>query len=261
MYVRLLGAVGLLVALVFVALGVASVDDGKRPSEVVTTAGPAAPVLSLDGQFSLDAPLITVQSFASVTVPAERIDVALAIAGTLGFGSSNLDLTSREAVGPILTVLQLAGAGEPVIDRFASSPFSPATAGVMRFSWDRPDTFEALMESVLEAAVDSRVSVTGIEVRMALNDCSEPLTRARAAAFEAAEVEARDLARAAGLSIGEVVAISETPSALLNQAAQVGADECGTLRPAITFGTSNIDRPALGLVRVNVGLIVAFAIE
>ncbi len=114
---------------------------------------------------------------------------------------------------------------------------------------------------MIEAVRDSRVSLASIETRAALNDCTEPLALARAAAFEAATDEARDLARAAGLTIGQVVAISETPSTFLSEAAQIGADECGTLRPPITFGTSNLDRPAFDSVRVNVGLIVAFAIE
>jgi hypothetical protein len=260
-YARFLGAVGLVVGLVFIALGIVSVDDAGQGTEVIATAGPAAPVLSPDGQFDLDRPAITVQAHGSVTAPAERVDVALILSGGSGSSAFGFELLDREEIGPILTSLRLAGVPDPTIDSFVSSPFRTNVAGVLRFSWNRPDTFDALLDSVIEAASDTRYSVDGIETVVALDGCEEELATARETAFAAAEAEALELARVAGVTLGEVVAVTETTAVPLMAASIVTIDECGTVRPSSVITTSNLDRPSFESLTVNVSLIVAFAIE
>jgi hypothetical protein len=230
------------VALGALAVGiVAAVDDGPEPSSASTPpSGEEDGATSTSGKRT-----ISVTGLGEVDVKPDALRTWLGVQAQAPSANAALD-QANERAATLLAALQGAGVSEDDIQTSGIS-LSPVydSSGRRITAYQASNQVTAVLRDLdrAGATLDAVAGLVGDDIRIDgvsffVDDLAAAESEARAAAIDDARRRADDYARAAGVSVGEVLIISETtvdiPAPLAEMAA---ADGAGSARDSVPLSS------------------------
>ena len=230
--------------------------------DTVTGAGGNA----LTGSSSL--PGLTVVGYGDATAKPDEAIVRLTIGqGEVGFSTSDsprLQLIDEAELKPVTEALKKQGIDDKTIEvnTLVSSPYGLGQGSAqITFRWGKPDD----MKSILDLAgntvrQNTNQGLQNITVLFTVKDCEPLEQQSWSAALDDAKNRAERLAKIAGLQLGNIVAISESPG----PASLYGvASGCAALEelPATDLASASFSKNSATQVEVDTSLQVTFALK
>lgn len=164
-------------------------------------------------------PGITVVGYAESKAAPDSVIIRLTIGSgmePLSFGSSGpqLELIGEEDLEPVVKALKDAGASADDIslNTFAPNNYGPFGAGAAQitFRWSQPEDVSSIVQAAQDAVRrDTQYALQNIEVTFTLAECQPLEEDAQRSALDDARRRAERLAEMAGVSVGDITAISE----------------------------------------------------
>ena len=196
---------------------------------------------------------VTVNGEATVTSPPDEAVIVLTVENDAATATAAMDATSTQS-NDLLTKLKSVGVEDAAIQTssvtlYPVRTYDPTTGKETLTGYRAQNSVKltlkdaATVAKVLAAGVEAGVTtVTGPDWR--LRDDSQAVTDALKHAVTHARAKAESLASAAGVSIGDVISMSEgsvqTPVPIYTPSAGAATDSSKVSEPAVSAGTLDV---------------------
>ncbi|MFN0147728.1 MAG: SIMPL domain-containing protein [Dehalococcoidia bacterium] len=196
---------------------------------------------------------LTVRATATRSVPAEEATLVVFIAPGGGGPFTTISTKSVKDITDALVALGFARRDVAVSTNTNFGPFPSVTA---RMPVSKINTLAKAGQDAIEEVVGSTQSAG---LRFSLTDCTTPLRGLRDQAFKSAQERAKELAAAAGLTTGAIIAVSEGQPALSVISGQT-ADPCSKSQDVNGFRASLEPFDAEPVVNVTIEVALTYAV-
>jgi uncharacterized protein len=231
--------------LLMVALAAVLAGCGDKKTEV----SGAATLLTGGGA----ANTVTVNGDATVTSPPDEAVIVLTVENDAATATAAMDATSTQS-NQLLAALKSASVEDTAIQTssvtlYPIRTYDPTTGKETLTGYRAQNSVKvtlkdaAMVAKVLAAAVDTGVTtVSGPDWR--LRDDSQAVTDALKQAVTHARAKAEGLASAAGVSVGDVISMTEgsvqVPVPIYSASAGAATDSSKAVEPAVSAGTLDV---------------------
>lgn len=211
---------------------------------------------------------ITVLGYGAAKAPADRAHVRLTTGGSSSFYGPEgpvFEPVDEETLAIMRDVLIANGILSTTIttDAFATSSFDPsATVGEVRFVSSEPAALNDFIMTVVEQLeADRGPKIRGATAIFAVNDCAALEADAMQTAFANARARAESVAAEMGLSLGDLLTVSEhtNPVSFYGASASGGCATIASIIDQAGIGTVGLSKNAADGVTISFTVQATFA--